>query len=49
MSDIEKFEKAIIEFGVKEALEYFGTPPELWYQFDGLILKEKEILGLEAK
>lgn len=40
MLGIEIFEKAIIEFGVDLALEYFATPKEELHWFNEL--KEKE-------
>ena len=32
----EKFEAAIKEFGVDAALEYFGTPEEIFHLFNDL-------------
>lgn len=48
MSDIlnsmcDKFEKDIMAFGVDAALEYFGTPKELYHLWDELRQREEEI------
>lgn len=36
MTKLDKFELAILNFGVDAALEYFATPKELHHLWDGL-------------
>ena len=43
MNGCDKFELAIIEFGVDSALEYFATPEELRYLWDELKEQEKTL------
>ena len=45
MTGCEKLEKAVREFGVDNALEYFATPKDLWHLWD----KEREIEKEEKK
>jgi hypothetical protein len=44
MTGVEKFEKAIMDFGVDAALEYFATPEELKHLWDELKKTELETL-----
>lgn len=44
MTGCERFELAIMEFGVDAALEYFATPKDLHHLWDELKKKELETL-----
>ena len=45
MTGVEKFEKAIMEFGVDAALEYFATPEGVKHLWDDL--KKTELKTLD--
>jgi hypothetical protein len=45
MTGVEKFELAIMEFGVDAALEYFATPDNLHHLWDDLKLRELKELN----
>ena len=48
MTKVEVFEKAVRDFGVKAALEYFNTPTELRFLWESEIKKEMEEKGIES-